>query len=346
MSVARRFRILAIILLAFAAGGVMGSFYLIPTHADDNENEQNPNPPVRLTIKNGVPTLTITKVEQENAGIITARLDAAPAQDSLRGFATVLDPASLADFVSQYHDAKAQVAVAKARLAGSEAAYQRAKILNKDQQNVSTAQLQNAQSTYDVDKETLSVAQARAAGVIASARQAWGDDLAQAIADSGALLSDVVDRHRFLVRVTLPPGVVIASPPKEASALYDGIDLRLSFVSKAATADPKLPGVSYLYQTPSQSLLPGLTLAVTLAAPGTQSGLLVPDSAVVWLEGKAWVYVRVQPTIFVRRAINPSRAGPGNGYIVTGITPDARIVIRGAQMLLSEEFRASVPVED
>ena len=32
--------------------------------------------------------------------------------------------------------------------------------------------------------------------------------------------------------------------------------------------------------------------------------------------------------------------------MVPGLPPDAQIVVRGAQMLLSEEFRAQVPVED
>jgi hypothetical protein len=31
---------------------------------------------------------------------------------------------------------------------------------------------------------------------------------------------------------------------------------------------------------------------------------------------------------------------------VTGLPADAQTVVRGAQMLLSEEFRALVPVED
>jgi hypothetical protein len=348
MSDARRFRILAITLLAFAVGGVMGAFYLIPTHADDNDNgsDENPNPPVRLTIKNGVPTLTITTEEQENAGIIAQQLEQAPPQDYMRGFATVLDPVGLADFVNQYHEAEAQIALAKLRLAASQAAYQRAQILNKDQQNVSTAQLQSTQSAFDLDSNAFASAQARAATVLANARLAWGDALTQGIAENTASINDIVARRAYLVRVTLPPGIVITTPPAVASALYGGNDVRLAFVSMATTADPKLQGVSYFYATPAQTLLPGLTLDVTLAVNGAEPGLVVPDSAVVWLEGKPWIYVRVQPTIFIRRAIDPSRAGPRDGYIVSGLAPNSLIVIRGAQMLLSEEFRASVPVED
>ncbi len=186
-------------------------------------------------------------------GIIAARLEPAPAQDDLRGFATVLDPAGLTDFVNQYRDAEAQVAVAKARLAASQAAYQRAQILNKDQQNVSTAQLQSAQSAFNVDSNSLAAAQTHAAGVIANTRQVWGDVIANGLAGDSPLLSDLIARRSFLVRVTLPPGVVASTPSTVASAAYGSANVRLTLVSLAAAIDPKLQGVSYLYETPAQN---------------------------------------------------------------------------------------------
>ncbi len=347
MSAVKRFRFLAIVLLAFAIGGVLGAFYLVPTHADDDSgNDDNPNPPVRLTIRNGVPTLTLTSKEQENAGIIAARLEAAPPQIDIHGFATVLDPAGLADLNNQYRDAEAQVDVAKARLAASQAAYERAQILHKDQQNISTAQLQSAKSTYDVDTNTLTAAQTHAAAVVINVRQTWGEAIATALARGDSAIADLIERRAFLVRITLPPGTVITTTPEIASALYGPADVRLTYVSLATAVDPKLQGMSYLYRTPAQNLLPGLTLDVALAVKTEQGGSIVPDSAVVWLEGKPWIYIRTQPTIFIRKQIDPSRSAPDNGYVVGGLPPDARVVIYGTQMLLSEEFRASVPVED
>lgn len=347
MNAAKRFRFLAIVLLAFATGGVLGALYLVPTHADDdNDSDNNPNPPVRLTIRNGVPTLTLTTKEQENAGIIAAKLEPAPPQIDIHGFATVLDPASLADLDNQYRDAEAQVDVAKARLAASQAAYQRAQILHKDQQNVSTAQLQGAKSAYDVDTATLAAAQTHAAAIVINVRQSWGGAIATELARGDSTIADLIERRAFLVRVTLPPGAIITSPPAIASALYGPADIRLTYVSLATAVDPKLQGISYLYRTPAQNLLPGLTLDVALAVKSERRGSIVPDSAVVWLEGKPWIYIRTQPTIFIRKQIDPGQSAPHNGYVVGGLAPDARVVIYGTQMLLSEEFRASVPVED
>jgi len=73
---------------------------------------------------------------------------------------------------------------------------------------------------------------------------------------------------------------------------------------------------------------------------------VVPQAAIVWLEGKAWAYRRTGSTTFERREIAVNRSAPGGGYIVAAMPPDADIVVRGAEMLLSEEFRAQAPIED
>ena len=92
--------------------------------------------------------------------------------------------------------------------------------------------------------------------------------------------------------------------------------------------------------------MPGLNLETSLAAKSTAGGWVVPNSAVIWLEGQAWVYVRSDPRTFIRRSISPDRPAADDGYIVTDLPPNAEVAVHGAQMLLSEEFRAQVPVED
>jgi hypothetical protein len=89
-----------------------------------------------------------------------------------------------------------------------------------------------------------------------------------------------------------------------------------------------------------------MNLEVHLLVAASGRGVVIPEAAVVWLQGKAWVYQRTDPNTFVRHEIAPDHAGPDGGYVVTGLPSDAQIVVRGAQMLLSEEFRAQVPIED
>ncbi len=76
------------------------------------------------------------------------------------------------------------------------------------------------------------------------------------------------------------------------------------------------------------------------------AGALVPDSAVVWLDGRAWAYVREGADRFVRHEV-PLRHRTGMGWLVTkNFSPGDSVVTGGAQLLLSEEFRSKIRISD
>ena len=64
-------------------------------------------------------------------------------------------------------------------------------------------------------------------------------------------------------------------------------------------------------------------------------GTKIPESAVVHLQGKEWVYLKKDTEQFVRKEFSPA----------TTIRPDDPIVVTGAQLILSEEFRALISEE-
>jgi hypothetical protein len=341
---------LAILLVLVLVGGLGSLFRAVvgQTRADDDDAESVANPPTRVTIKNGMTVLTLSAADLQNAGIECERLSRAPAKDTIRGFATVLDPAALAELNGQYIEAETQVKNANAKLAISQAAFERAKVLYSDQQNISIAQLQSAQSGFESDTAALAEARARLAGVAAAAQQNWGNALGAALVDHAPLIIALIERREYLAKVILPPGIATTAPPESAvAALNDRVKIQLTYVSLATAADPKLQGIAYFYTAAAQDgLLPGLNLEVTLATKSVGQGWIVPNSAVIWLEGQAWVYTRSDATTFVRRRISPDRPASDDGYIVTDLPPDVEVAVHGAQMLLSEEFRAQVPVED
>lgn len=306
------------------------------------------NPPSRMQVKNGVVTLTLSAADQQHDGILTARPSAPSMPRTVAGYGTVLDAAGLTALNNRYLDATTQRQTAEAKLAVSRAAFERAKILHGEQQNISTAELQRAQGRFAVDQAGLAAAHARVGMVSATARQDWGNVLGKALVDGAPLVAELIARRQYLVKVILPPGVTLKRPPETATAWANGAaGIRLAFVSPATTTDPRLQGIGYFYSAPADArLLPGMNLRVRLPAAPIAGGLAVPQSAVVWLQGKAWVYLRTGPRTFVRREILPDRPGPNGGYIVTGLPPGDEIVVQGAQMLLSEEFRSQVPIED
>jgi hypothetical protein len=332
-----------VLVLAGAAWVLHGSG--VASRADDeDETRGTVSPPPRVTIQDGVTVLTLNTATQHNGGIETASPVPAPAEGYLVGYGAVLDATPLTDLENSYLDAETKVQTADARLAVSRAAFERAQMLHTDPPAISTAQLQSAQGAFQVDQAALASARTRLTTLAAAAHQAWGSVIAGALIERKPLISSLIERREYLVRVTLSPGVGRAEPAPTATAkLGEGPDIPLRFVSPATTTEPRLQGASYFYIAAAQSgLLPGLNAIVWLPRPQAPSGQVVPESAVIWLQGKAWVYVRTGPETFVRREIVPDHPGPEGGYIVSGLAADAQIAVRGAQMLLSEEFRAQV----
>ena len=71
-------------------------------------------------------------------------------------------------------------------------------------------------------------------------------------------------------------------------------------------------------------------------------GFLISPSAVVWLDGQAWFYVQQTPDQFLRKKITVDQSTDHGQLIAKGIKDQTRLVIKGAQLLLSEEFRSQI----
>jgi len=78
---------------------------------------------------------------------------------------------------------------------------------------------------------------------------------------------------------------------------------------------------------------------VVLVAVGQQvSGTVIPESAIVWWQGKAWIYEESATNTFSRREVPTDNPVTG-GYFVPGsaLAEATKLVTAGAQSLLSEE---------
>lgn len=327
---------------------LIGDAFAGAAHANEDDANAGVSAPSRVTVKDGVTVLTLDEEAQNNAGIETAHPSAAPSHEVAAGYGSVLDAGPLTELSNLYREAKAQAQTADAKLAVSRAAFERAKTLYKDQQNVSAAQLQSAEGGFEVDRAAVAAAESHLATVAATAQQAWGTVIGSALVEDAPMIKRLIQRQDYLVKVMLPPDVRLAEPPEAASAkLSGGSEARLRFISEATTTDPQIQGASYFYVAPAENgLLPGLRVTVSLPTGQKPEGVIVPGAAVVWLEGKAWIYLRTGPQTFVRQQIAPREAAPDGGYVVGSLASNAQVVVRGAQMLLSEEFRTQVRSEE
>lgn len=334
----------------------------------EGQREQPIRPAVQVSRDNtGAATITLAPDLQKQADIQTMQPEPAAYQQQLQAYGSVIDLQPFTDLGNTIANAKAQLAIAEAKLRASQAAFQRAQVLYRQGQNFSMAQLQAAEATYQSDAASARAGEVQTQNATASAYQAWGPVLGQSLADGTALAKDLVEHRKVLTQVTLPLGVSLAQAPQTASIeTTTGQRVTVDFVSPATRTDPKIQGVSFFYTAAAESgALPGMNVIAFLPVGQPMKGIAIPPAAIVWLQGRAWIYLQTAENIFTRREIPTREPQPGGGYIVPAQAmprsePDASapgadgeaqgfptnepLVVNGAQALLSQEFSAQIQV--
>jgi multidrug efflux pump subunit AcrA (membrane-fusion protein) len=124
----------------------------------------------------------------------------------------------------------------------------------------------------------------------------------------------------------------------------DGTTVAADSLGIAPRVDPRLQGATFFYLAPGGKLSAGMNVTARFAGTQAMSGAIVPSDSVVSFQGKSWVYIKRDPTHFVRREVS-IRNPAGGGFFVTNVPAGSEVVTNGAQQLLSEEMRSQLHEE-
>lgn len=166
------------------------------------------------------------------------------------------------------------------------------------------------------------------------------------LVEAGQVLLEIADRSHPVVRVVWLEG---AGPVRRRLALEPGGGSRrieAALVGPAAEADPITRRPTYLYRAAHRwsAAVPGTRVDALVPEGPALAGVLMPDAAVIQWEGLAWAYVLREPGSFARLRVATDRPTTGGWVVGHPWLPGDSVVVRGAQELLSEEFRARVTV--
>ena len=342
-------RLLLIVIILVVSGAIIWAYVASRKEAgQEAEREQPVKAPSRVSVVNGAQVITLDAETQRRSAIETAKATSAGYREEVRAYGAVLELGRLTDLFNGYAAAKAQLQMARAKLAASRMAFERSRALYKDDQNVSLARLQADVATFRSDEASVAAAESQAQTLSATAGQEWGPVLGKSLVDRAPLVVRLIDRRDVLLQVTLPPEVALSTMPSRG-AIQTGRDARapITLVSPAPRTDPKIQGRSFFYVASAQSgLLPGMNVLVYLPSGEAVNGAVVPAAAIVWWQDRAWAYRRTSPDTFMRVQIGTEQPAPSGGYVVKDLPMGSEIVTRGAQLLLSEEFRAQIRVKE
>lgn len=286
----------------------------------------------------GLWVLSLNTEAQERLGLVVGCPTSVSLPRRLKAYGRVLDPGPLVGLL-------AEIQSAEAALEASSREFQRLKQLHAQGQNVALRAVEAAEATLRRDQVAREAARLKLLN-------SWGKAVGEA-PDLPSLVEELVARQAALVRLDVPAGSRV-EPPRAAEVFrLDAPDqpLKASYLGPAAEVDPQAQGTGYLFVIRDKAcagpLAPGQALWGWLEQPGAPvAGWLVPSSAVVRAAGQGWVYVQTDGTNFARRPIGLDHPVEQGWVVSEGLSAQDRLVLTGAQMLLSEEFKARIQLGD
>jgi hypothetical protein len=326
----------AVIVLAAVVVAAALSLLLGRREAGDEEEEAIPvAAPIISHTKNGEVLVHLSRSVQGRIGLETETLVAATRPVEFTAYGVVLDPAPLISL-------EAQLVSAEAALSASQAEFRRARLLHSEGQNVSLKDLQQAQAKFRADQASVRLANQKIA-------DGWGEEIAgMAPATREALVAALAKRTSAIVRVSLPPGKSMLDKPIEARVTllgYEEHPLTSRSVFYAPSVDPELQGQGFLLRVEASEfpLRAGAAVTAHLSSTGPlQHGVVIPRAAIVRTADQAWAYVQTAPESFARRQVATVWPTADGWFAMSGFMAGDRVVIVGAQTLLSNEFQSRI----
>ncbi len=276
---------------------------------------------------------------QKKLGLVTTELKECTIPPTSPAFGTVLSPAPLIDLLRQRKTAQTAAGFSKDTLARAEKLFTDGELVAR--KDVDAARAQQVQD------------EALIQGLDDRIALEWGPDFASMSADEeSSFIADLLARKRFFVRLAIPGREWPAAAPSGATFHPGGGTAKpfhSTVIHQATTTDAAFQSLAFLSVFDSAGLAPapGSTDSAVLELPGEpRHGLLVPESAVVFFQARAWIYcARGEENEFQRIEIPMDHPVPGGWCVPKEKAGTDPVVTTGAQTLLSEEAFAAHPGE-
>jgi hypothetical protein len=280
-------------------------------------------------------TIRLDAATRERIGLQVAPLAAVELPDVVQGFGRLLEPSALAAPVDDRE-------AARAAFEAADREYRRVQTLQRGNSNASQRDLEVARAAFERDRATFRAAEARLVSV-------WGRD-AEERRDLSALVQSLVARDAAVARIDLPLGAVLSGRPTagRVAALVDAgaSPVEATLLGAAPDTDPTTQGRGFLLLIERPPWPPGTALTGWLAVPGPpHAGFDVPSAALLRHAGRSFLYIQTADETFARRAVQLERPTPDGWFVASGLAAGERVVVIGAQQLLSVELAGSTAPE-
>jgi hypothetical protein len=303
---------------------------------------------------NGINFITLSPEMQSNSGIKVLPVQTSIFKKNLTNYATVLNIDLLIEQKNRFNEIKNQISLLTNEFDRDKKNYERFKLLNDDNKNVSDKALQEVKVNFENTRIKLQATQELVSGIKQNIRAQWGETILSMI-DQGLkreLFEFLLQNKARIVKVTLSENTDNMPPQIISLALIDNLNEKFlaNYLAESPTLDKSIKGKTYFYIVYSNKLRIDSKVIASIVqdnlSPESEKYLAIPKEAVVWNSGQAWVYIKTGENKFFRKVIETDTES-SNGWIIKegNIKENDLIIINGAQLLLSEEFKYQIKNE-
>ncbi len=281
--------------------------------------------------------VTVTDEAQKRIGLKLEELKSTQHTPELAAYGMVLDPTSL--ITSQNEMATTLVSLETSKKAAA-----RAKSLFDQGENVARKTLESTEADVRANEIKLQSLQQQIA-------LEWGQNISKLSATNlQTLINNLLANKTAIARMDLPAGEAISDEPTAAriTTLSSEQWQTAKVISRATKVDPKTQGEGFILECDSTQVRPGASIRALLqTTSAAQQGVTVPESAVVQFIGKVWTYVATSTNTLTRTEVSLQIPAQGGWFqsSTNAVKAGDRVVVQGAQELLSEEQKAQISID-
>jgi len=301
----------------------------------------------RVTVKDGAVTLSLALAAQQRLGLTVSPALASDIPVGRPAPARVTAIGSLLERRQEYRRDQLALSAAQRRRANASAQLARQAELRGIGAVVNAEQRQSAEAALESARNDAEQTQARLAAMAEALRYDWGPALAEAALATGSALMSALSDHRAQL-LMISPAADAQWPPQVKRAVYQqesGAPQEIELIGPAPTVAAGAASGAWWGIAKDPSLRVGMAVEVQLRDVPSVAGVRISASSLIWHEGLQWVYLREAPAQFARRAAGTVRYLSGGDALITGAPAASEVVVQGAQSLLGEELRWSIPAD-
>ena len=295
-------------------------------------------------------TIKINNALQLSSGIETTTVEAYNQQTEFIAYGKAVNLHPLLALRTRYLQTIAESNRALAKFKHAEQTINRQQDLFKNGVS-SKRNLQEHQAQWHIEKAQADASNFQAKAIIDEAILVWGQALTDwALNSKSDNLSDFISGQRKLLQITLPSNKHLAETIKTIVVDTTGnrnLAHKADYISATELTESITQGESYYFQSTDKKIKTGMNITAWIPENDkSDTGVIIPKSALIWNMDQAFVYIKTDEETFHRRIITQYTAS-NNGYFVANtIESGEKVVTKGAQMLLSEELRGQIPSVD